>query len=362
MDNHKNRKIYSFSNNGKIDGLKNKKELKLRIMKLTNNYFKPQCEHYINNIRSFNLKIMEFSGGKKTVEKQIKENQNFRFGKKKDYFVHLTDLSPYKMKVAPFLENLKNTFTKEEIDIIKKDKEYYLSNDLLKQNITMFNVPPLYQIINKEEEDEKKETKVFHNLNYFNKKRRDSVLFMNNLIKKRSMNEGGEFIKENIEQKHKKVYKYENTPSDLANEKINYNNLIEKEIREGVTRLNDDEFKKVAKTKNLILNLERESKEEIEKFIKDKNELDLKNRLNALMITNKKLKKFPLIKNNTFTNENKSIGDTKLNKIKKRFNIKLKKPVLTKKIIDYEQKIIRDVNKRIKIIYEKINKQNKSFE
>ena len=37
MDNHKNRKIYSFSNNGKIEGAKNKKELKLRIMKLTNN-------------------------------------------------------------------------------------------------------------------------------------------------------------------------------------------------------------------------------------------------------------------------------------------------------------------------------------
>ena len=62
MDNHKHRKAYSFSNSGKIDGLKNKKQLKLRIMKLTNNYFKPQCEHYMNNIRSFNLKIMEFSG------------------------------------------------------------------------------------------------------------------------------------------------------------------------------------------------------------------------------------------------------------------------------------------------------------
>ena len=36
MENHKNRKAYSFSNNSKIDGLKNKKELKLRIMKLTN--------------------------------------------------------------------------------------------------------------------------------------------------------------------------------------------------------------------------------------------------------------------------------------------------------------------------------------
>ena len=362
MDNHKHRKAYSFSNSGKIDGLKNKKQLKLRIMKLTNNYFKPQCEHYMNDIRSFNLKIMEFSGGEKSIEKQIKESQNFRFGKKKDYFIHLTDLSPYKMKVGPFLKNFKKAFTKDEIEIIKKDKEYYLSNDLLKENITMFNIPPLYQIINKEEEDEKKAGKVFHNLNYFNKKRRDSVLYINNLIKKRSTKGIEMLIKGIIEPKHKKIYKYENTPSDLMNEKINYNNLIEKEIRQGVNRLNDNEFKKLAMTNNLILDLEKESKEEIEKFIKDKDEFELKNKINALMVTNKKNKKFPLIKNNTFTKENKSISAIKSNKIKKKFNLKLKKPVLTKKIIDYEQKIIRDVNKRIKTNYENIYKQNKNIE
>ena len=364
MENQKNRKTYSFSNGGKIDGLKNKKQLKLRIMKLTNNYFKPQCDHYINNIRSFNLKIMEFSGGKKSIEKQIKESQNFRFGKKKDYFIHLTDLSPYKMKVGPFLKNFKKTFTKDEIEIIKKDKEYYLSNDLLKENITMFNIPPLYQIINKEEEDEKKAAKVFHNLNYFNQKRRNSLLFMNNLIKKKSMRGGVSFIKEILEPKPKKVYKYENSPSDVMNEKINYNNLIEKEIRQGVNKLNDNEFKKIARTKNLILDLERESKEEIEKFIKDKDEYDLINKMNIFMNTNKykNEKKFPLIKNNTFTKENKSISGIKSNKIKKKINLKMKKPVLTKKIIDYEQKIIRDVNKRIKTNYENIYKQNKNIE
>ena len=81
MENQKNRKTYSFSNGGKIDGLKNKKQLKLRIMKLTNNYFKPQCDHYINNIRSFNLKIMEFSGGKKSIEnrKTNKRKSEFSF-------------------------------------------------------------------------------------------------------------------------------------------------------------------------------------------------------------------------------------------------------------------------------------------
>ena len=151
MDKPKKKKAYSFSNKSKIEGLKNKKELRLRLIKLTNNYFKPRCEHFINSIRSFNLKIMEYSGGRKTIEKEIKENNNFRFGKKRDYFVHLTDLSPYIINVVPFLKNLKNNFTQDELDIIKKDKEYYLTNELLKENISAFNVPPLYKIINKEE-------------------------------------------------------------------------------------------------------------------------------------------------------------------------------------------------------------------
>lgn len=357
MENHKNRKAYSFSNNSKIDGLKNKKELKLRIMKLTNNYFKPRCEHFLNNIRSFNFKIIEFSGGKKSIEKQIKENKNFRFGKKKDYFIHLTDLSPYKMDVAPFLKNLKNTFTKDEIDTIKKDKEYYLSHDLLKENITMFNVPPLYQIINKEEEDEKKGQKVFHNLNYFNRKRRNSLMIINNLIKKKSLRHKS--IQYTIEPKHKKVFKFENNPTELMKEKMNYNELIEKEIRLGVNKINSDENKKLARTKNLILDIEKESKNEIDKFIKKKNEIELKNRIDVLMTTNKKSKKFPLIKNNTFSKDNRNIIDTKLGKIKRKIK---KKPVLTKEIIDYEQKIIRDVNRRIKSIYENLNKQNKNLE
>ena len=36
MDNHKSRKTYSFQNNNKFDRIKNKKELRLRLIKLTN--------------------------------------------------------------------------------------------------------------------------------------------------------------------------------------------------------------------------------------------------------------------------------------------------------------------------------------
>ena len=140
MDNGRNKKScsissnYSSSNNKKIERIKHKKELRLKLMKLSNDYFKPRCEHFINNIRAFNIKILEYSGGKKSLEKEIKQikgNNKFRFGKRKDYLVHLTDLSPYNIDIIPFIKNLKEKFTKEEIDMIKKNRDYYLQNDIL---------------------------------------------------------------------------------------------------------------------------------------------------------------------------------------------------------------------------------------
>ena len=82
----------------KLSKLKNRKELRIKLTKLSNNYFKPRCNHFIDNMRNLNFRILESSGGKKSIEKEVKESRNFRFGKSKDYFIHLTDLSPFKIE------------------------------------------------------------------------------------------------------------------------------------------------------------------------------------------------------------------------------------------------------------------------
>ena len=348
MDNHKNRKAYSFSNSSKIDRIKNKKDIRLRLIKLTNDYFKPRCEHYINNIRSFNLKVTEYSGGNKTVE----NDKNFHFGKKKDNLIYLTDLSSYKIDIIPFIKNLKNKFSREEIEIIKKDKEYYLTNELLNENISMFNIPPLYQIINKEEEDEKKGAKVFHNLNYFNKRRRNSIMNINNLIQKKTLDDNN---KDNIEPINKKILKLGNK-SGNNNIKNNFLNLIQKGIKNELKKKYD---KSIFKGENIVSVIQRESENEVRQFLKDKKELDIKNKMSILSMTGKKKKKLPNIRNKTLSRNDKDINLdinlSKINKRKKSFS-KEKKQDLTKKILDYEQKIIRDVNRRIKTIYENLNK------
>ena len=133
---------------------KNKKELKIKLTKLSKNYIKPRCEHFINSMRTLNFRILESSGGQKSVDKEIRESRNFRFGKNKDYFIHYTDLSPYKIEFSPFIKCLKDQFSKDEINIIKKNKDYYIQNQIIKNNLSIFNHESLYQILNSEEKEE----------------------------------------------------------------------------------------------------------------------------------------------------------------------------------------------------------------
>ena len=182
-----NKSLNSISN--KDLKVKNQKQLRIKLTKLANSHFNPRCDHFINNMRSLNFRILESSGGKKSIDKEVRESRNFRFGKVNDYFIHFTDLSPYQIELKPFIKDLKNQFTKEEINIIRKNKDYYIQNDIIKDNASIFNDQKLYQILNTEEKEEKEElemkennNRVFHNLNYFNKKRKGVLLGLNNSI------------------------------------------------------------------------------------------------------------------------------------------------------------------------------------
>lgn len=165
--------------------LTNQTQLRIKLSKLANNYFKPRCEHFIHNMNSLNFRILESSGRKKYIDKEVKESKNFRFGKNKDYFIHYTDLSPYKIEFNPFIKCLKDQFTKDEINIIKQNKDYYIQNQTIKDNLSIFNHESLYQILNTEEKEEEEKhqqekKKIFHNLNYFNEKRKKIILGKNN--------------------------------------------------------------------------------------------------------------------------------------------------------------------------------------
>ena len=393
MEYNKN-KIHSFSyKNAK---LKNRKDLRIKLTKLSNKYFKPRCEHFINNIRSLNFRILESSGGKKSIDKEVKESRNFRFGKTKDYFIHLTDLSPYQVKLSPFINTLKHQFTKEEINIIKKDKDYYIQNQFIKENVPIFNDQSLYQILNNEEKDEeiaKNNVKVFRNLNYFNKRRKSIVAGINAISLNNSINRIDSKNLNNIKTLYRKKAKNVEENSNLSNFflKRNILDIIEKDIRKGVDERRKEE-KKInlinEKTKNIVYDISRESQSEIEKIL---NEEGFKNYSNynyyitnqiSFFSNNYKAKKnktensFPIINNKNNINPFRTVSPIKKNNKKEsipfydsniiknknekekrnKIQINLYKKEKMKEIIqkkeENEQMILRDINRKIKSIYD----------
>ena len=403
----------SFSHN--LSKIKNRKELRIKLTKLSNSYFKPRCDHFINNMRSLNFRILESSGGKKSIDKEVKESRNFRFGKIKDYFLHLTDLSPFKVEMGPFVTNLKKQFTKEEINIIKKNKDYYIQNELIKDNVSLFNDQSLYQVLNfeeREEEKAKENMKVFHNLNYFNKRRKSVLL---NLTSNSNIGSNCDSPKKNNDKKTTKNSLYKTSVLNMKEKSEDKNNsnlshyllkknrleIIEKDIRKEVNKRRKED-KKInlinEKTKNIVYDMSKESKSEIKRILDDENVKKYYNYdyyiTNQLISFNKKHHNldelqnqtelsFPLL--NNIQNLSKTVSPIKHKNrnnflstinytLKNNINYKddrdknLKRQIflykkgnmkeLIKKKEENEQVILRDINRRIKSIYDSFKNNN----
>ena len=399
------KKYESFLN--RISKLKNRKELQIKLTKLSNYYFKPQCNHYINNMRSLNFKILESSGGKKSIDKEVRESRNFRFGKSKDYFIHLTDLSPFKIELNPFITSLKKQFTKEEINIIKKNKDYYIQNQYIKDNVSLFNDQSLYQVLNieeREEEKAKENMKVFHNLNYFNKRRKSVILNLSNNNISNSLDKS---VTKNNNNKSPPLYqtslvnvkkKFNQDNKNNANFSLyllkkNKMDIIERDIRkEALKKRKEDEKINLIneKTRNIVNDMARESQLEIKKIFNDKNiknfynynyyitnVINFFNKKHHILNENQTETTFPLlnnmhvlsktispIKNNKHLhlsnnqssnhNINKFIEDKEKNLKKQIILYKKRKLKELKKNEENEQMILRDINRRIKSIYDSL--------
>jgi hypothetical protein len=374
-------------------------------------------------MRSLNFKILESSGRQKMIDKEVKESKNFRFGKNQDYFIHYTDLSPYKVEFSPFIKCLKDQFSKDEINIIKKNKDYYVQNKIIKDNLSIFNHESLYQILNAEEKEEmekhqQEKKNIFHDLNYFNEKRKKTMLIhnirnnnfdicnnLNNSYKSaKVMNSYLPFYKtslnNNNEESLKKIpkIKLEDNLDYSSPYLIKKNKLesIEREIKKGIIeRRKEDEKMDLNKENREKIFLELEKEYELKRQMNNKNYTKF-NEINLFKNKYKNIKKlkggtfFPKINDSKIISKVSNPPSPRLNyniigssdniKTLKTINLKgkdkdkeaknqislYKKGNLTNKINDYDDKkvenekiLIKKIDRRIKSIYDSFKYQNK---
>jgi len=307
--------------------IKNQTELRIKLSKLANNYFKPRCDHFINNMRSLNFRILESSGRQKIIDKEVKESKNFRFGRNKDYFVHYTDLFPYKVEFSPFIKCLKDQFSKDEINIIKKNKDYYVQNQIIKNNLSIFNHESLYQILNTEEKEEEEKhiqqkKNVFHDLNYFNERRKKKIMLghnnsnisnnsdiynnLNNSNKSDKMiNSNLPFYKTSLNNNNEGSLK--SIQKNKLGENLDYSSpyiikqnkleSIEREIKKGIIeRRKEDEKMELSKGNREKIFLELEKEYEMQRQMNNKNYT----KFNEMNLFKNKYKSMKKVKGGTF--------------------------------------------------------------
>ena len=127
--------------------------LKVKIQSIYKRCGLPKCEVAFNKINAFNLKIIENKQSLPFVQKKVRDSRHFSFKREVPPFLHYMSTVPfevdYKMISKMFLKDL----TKEEILLIQKDKDYYIRDPELKQNIKIFSYDTLFQRLLKEENE-----------------------------------------------------------------------------------------------------------------------------------------------------------------------------------------------------------------
>jgi hypothetical protein len=126
--------------------------LNIKINTIIRNNVKPKCDEFLYKIESFNSNLIDHTKSMPYINNKIKESRNFYFGLENKsefkyyyptnyFYTNINDLT------NAFIENL----TIEEIKRIRKDKNYYIKNENLRKNLTIFNNMTLLEKLNNEE-------------------------------------------------------------------------------------------------------------------------------------------------------------------------------------------------------------------
>lgn len=271
--------------------------LNIKINTIIRNNVKPKCDEFLYKIESFNSNLIEHTKSMPYINNKIKESRNFYFGLENKsefkyyyptnyFYTNINDLT------NAFIENL----TIEEIKRIRKDKNYYIKNENLRKNLTIFNNMTLLEKLNNEEKG------IFKDI--INKEKTkhqkiNSMVFnneINNKYYEKILKKGIESDKENMlkiqKEKEFREKKLRKIQDNLITQYNNIKTLSERSLKDKINEETGQFY--ITQQGNLLKNNEKENikKKKTKKFIKLNNKNDSLNNLNKkIEIRNNKLLK-----------------------------------------------------------------------
>ena len=126
-----------FENSTK--SLKERRLLKIKLKKISNQFIKPNCDKYLLRMRD--LEINQLNNTSR-INNIIKQSINFHYGRDNNYLVNPNineinktienDLSEFNLNCDRFCKTLKMELSTRELQALKNDEVYYLPNDKIR--------------------------------------------------------------------------------------------------------------------------------------------------------------------------------------------------------------------------------------
>ena len=132
--------------------LKKKLQLKAKVNNILREYNHHYCQEFIDKTNEFNRKVWDYSSSKPFVELQITKSKKFNFEKtSKPWNIHYMNTSNFIPNYNKIKQNLIKKLTPKEIEMIRKDVDFYIKDKNIINNIEIFENETLCKRLNNEE-------------------------------------------------------------------------------------------------------------------------------------------------------------------------------------------------------------------
>ena len=125
--------------------------LKIKINQILKKSGYPKCSNFLEKLNLFNFKVLSYQKTNPYIQQKIIQSKHFYNGKPKDESIHYINSTPFTINYDLISQEFLKNLTIDEFRKIQQDKEYYLREKDLIENLTIFKHDTLFQILSKEE-------------------------------------------------------------------------------------------------------------------------------------------------------------------------------------------------------------------
>lgn len=111
-----------------------------------------KCPTALEKVNTFNMKIIETAQTEEYVKKKVIKSRNFSFDRNAQNDKHIyMNTEPFEINYDIIGKKFLNELSPEEIRTIRKNRDYYIKNNELRDNLNIFHYDTLLDRINKED-------------------------------------------------------------------------------------------------------------------------------------------------------------------------------------------------------------------